>query len=614
MQALIIIEAHGKIPAWSRIMSSLGVPAKILATSGHLFRYPSSLYPLGIKISKGQAVDISRTVRPEIEARIVAALRARDEGSEIIIATDDDPEGDVIALDVMRLIVNLDPMLLDDCLRVRPNAITRSGIDAAIKAARRDGGGIDDLMSRAVAGRTRAMTDRWMGASLSRVAGTGCGRVRAGLLGTVYCWARSPDLLRGLPETGEITLQARSGAGGLPFTAQIPLAGGAQDILAGLAKRYRGRLIPGHVTPMRSAGAAIAPRFSKITPFNTGDALAYASRFYGVSPKQAMRGLQDAYMAGRISYPRTDNRTMSQATASTVVQITRVCGIKDASVDIAGAFPHAPGADGMTAHEGIFPTPRMTSDALEKFRVLVRKPVQKLDPTHPGSVEDLMVVLVARRAFEAMRPNEMAPGVFHPRAGSDLSPEEIRALDDLEWLRPAGMSAPWARHATTDIRIWPMASVILEGMMIEGIGRPSTWASHAEQAVSSGHFSIPSPGALPRPTPEGVRILKALPRGVWSPATCRMIEKAMADLAPGENPGADILNRMRNRIDVWFRSIDGDVRKVLVDMLKSESDGAPGAAAGSSAERRQEPVISGEEIDPDLAIYDDPGDLIEDFG
>lgn len=594
MQALIFIEAHGKIPTWSRIADQLDLKAEIVATAGHLFRFPDSLYPLGIRISRGQAIDAARKPRPEIDRRIRSALRAHPRGAEIYIATDDDPEGDVIALDVMRVIVDVDPMLIDSCLRLRPGAITREGVETSLKQARSTQGGIDDLVSRAVAGRTRALTDRWMGATFSRMAQAGCGRVRAGILGAALAWEKSPDLARRLPETGEITLQARSDAGGLPFTAHIPLRGDIPPALAAVARRYARRLIPGHVAPMRSAGAAVAPRFSGISPFNTGDALAYASRFHGIGPRKAMKGLQNAYMNGRISYPRTDNNTLTAPSAALVVQAARVCNLRDVEMRHAGRHTHSESPDGITAHEAIYPTPRMTKDDLDKFRDLVRKPIPTIDPEDDEAVEDLMVTLVARRAFEALRPDTLAPGVFHPREGSDLTEEEREALSDLDWFRPEGPAMPWGRQQSTGLRIWPLSSVLVDGMMIEQIGRPSTWASHADQVEVSEQIEIPSPGALPRPSPKGKRILKALPRGIWTPAACRMIEATMGVQAEGEDPGADITHRMRSRVDVWFSGVSLEVRTALVAQLKAEAEG------GSRAPAETLTSLTLEDVDPGL--------------
>ncbi len=299
-------------------------------------------------------------------------------------------------------------------------------------------------------------------------------------------------------------------------------------------------------------------------------------------------------MKGRISYPRTDNRTISPASAAQVVQAARVCGLRDVDMRYAEKHAHTDDNDGITAHEGIYPTPRMTKDDMDRFRDLVKRPIKDLDVTDTQQVEDLMVILVARRMFESLRDGDMAPGVFHPREDSDLTEAEREALADLEWTRPAGQSLPWGRSQSTALRIWPLASVLVEGMMIEAIGRPSTWASHADQVENSGQIVIPGLGALPEPSPQGLRILKALPRGIWNPDTCRMIEHTMSIKAADENIGADITHRMRARVDVWFSGISQEVRSALVEMLKSESE-ATGRAPSKAVEKIR-PI----DVDPDL--------------
>ena len=569
MTALIFIEAHGKISTWSRVAENLGLSARIVATSGHVCRFPGTLWPVGVSLIAGQAVDTLRKPAIETEERIRAALRECPTDAEIIVATDDDPEGDVIALDILRIIADHDPLLIDRCLRVRPGALTRDAVERALTRARAADGGLADLMDRAVPGRTRALSDRWMGASFTRRTRTGCGRVRAGILGSAFLWQKSPDMTRGLPETGEITFQVRSESGGLPFGAQLRLRGTVPPVLAALAQRYAGRPLPGIVRPLRSVGAAVAPRFRDVAPFNTGDALAYAERFHAIGPRAAMRGMQDAYMKGRISYPRTDNRTISEQSAGSLVQAARACGLNDVSMEEAGRHRHLDTTEGVTSHEGLYPTPRMTRQDVDRFRMLLLKPIRAVDPENRQQVEDLMVTLIARRAFEALREERYEAGVYHPDAG-ELTAEEVAALDGLDWTRATGRALPWSRAQLTGLRLWPLASVLVDGMMIEGLGRPSTWAAHADQVAGSGQLEVPSPGALPQPSPQGRHVLKALPRGIWSPAVCRMIEEAMSVPAPGEDPGGDITQRMRARVDAWFSRVSPEVQEALVGILKSD--------------------------------------------
>lgn len=571
-RALIIIEAPGKIRAWERATRAIGVAATIVTTRGHMARFPDRLVPFGVRFEGGRAVDEARTPSPAIVARIEAALRDLPVSAEVLIATDDDPEGDVIALDVFRVLIGHDRSLIARLRRVRARSVTVSGISTAMEAAERDPG-ISDLFLRAVPGRARAISDRWIGSAFTELAGSGCGRVRAAMLGAALLWTGQPSLVRAIPETGEITLTARSDPMGLPFTAHLPLHGAVPAALRAVAERYRGRMIPGHVTPMASLSAAIAPRIGDVQPFNTGDAIAYAARFHGVSPKVAMRGLQNAYMGGRISYPRTSGRHLSEQSAEMLVETARACGVSGARSDLARRHLPRPEEDG--AHEALHPTPERLQADLLRLRGVVRRAHPNMNLNSEEEVEDLMVGLVARRSFDALRSIELMPGVWHNRDGSDLTPDEVEALDTLDWLRPSGPAVPWSNAMSTGFRAWPLTSVLIDGMMIEGVGRPSTYAVHAESICGSGQLMTPFPGGLPQLTPEGRRVLKKVPREALLPETCRAIERALSSGSEAEAGVMDLTRLIRMRIDTWMAAAPEPFRAPLIEHLMRVSRVGP---------------------------------------
>lgn len=578
-QALIIIEAPGKVRAWERAARKIGFAATLVTTRGHMSRFPDRLTPFGVRFESGRAVDEARVPNPVIVDRIEQALIDLPHNTEVLIATDDDPEGDVIALDVFRTLIRFDRSLVDRVRRVRARSVTVAGITDAIGQATKDPG-IADLFLRAVPGRARAISDRWIGSAFTELAGTGCGRVRAALLGAALLWRADPSLLRGVPETGELTFSARSDPTGLPFFARVPLHGSVPDALRSVAERYKGRLIPGHVRPMASLSAAIAPRVGDVVPFNTGDALAYAGRFYGVSPQAAMRGLQNAYMAGRISYPRTSGRHLSEASCALVTQAARACGVVGVSEE--NAKRHLPDRERAGAHEALHPTPELLQADLQRLRSTARRAHPATGHRTDEEIEDLMVGIVARRAFDAARVIDLAPGVWHNRDGSDLTPEEVEALDGLDWVRPAGPAAPWSNHMSTGFRSWPLSTVLIDGMMMEEVGRPSTYALHAESISGSGQLRIPSPGELPELTPKGARIVKRVPKEALLPTTCRAIERALATGAPQDREVPDLTRLIRTRIDGWVGAAPESFRSPLVDHLMriNESDPYNGETEG----------------------------------
>jgi len=581
-RVLIIIEAPGKVRAWERAARKMGIAASVVTTRGHMSRFPDRLTPFGVRFEGGRAVDEGRVPNPFILNRIETALTDLPYNARILIATDDDPEGDVIALDAFRALISTDRSLIDRIHRVRARSVTVAGITEAMMRAERDPG-ISDIFLRAVPGRSRAISDRWIGSAFSELAGTGCGRVRAALLGAALLWRAEPSLLRGVPETGEITFTARSDPTGMPFFARLPLNGSVPAPLRAVAQRYKGRLIPGHVRPMASLSAAVAPRIGDVTPFNTGDALSYAGRFYGVSPKEAMRGLQSAYMAGRISYPRTSGRHLSEASCALVVQSARACGVVGVSDDLARRHLPVPSEEG--AHEAIHPTPELLQADLHRLRSTVRRAPTPQGVRTDEEVEDLMVGLIARRAFDAARQIDLAPGVWHNRDGSDLTDEEVEALEGLDWLRPAGTAAPWSNHMSTGFRPWPLSAILIDGMMMEGVGRPSTYALHAETICSSDQLRIPSPGELPELTPKGSRVVRRVPKEALLPTTCRAIEGALSSEGRGEAEIMDLTRLIRMRIDGWVGAAPESFRAPLVEHLLRITQSGPDQFETKEAEK-----------------------------
>lgn len=595
MQAVVIIEAHGKIRAWSRILRDIGISASIVATGGHLSAFPDSLFPIGISLETGSPLDVTRRPDPERLSRLLASVREAPKGARIFIATDHDIEGDVIALDVIEALLAEERALVDRIHRLRPAAITSEGVRAALAAATPLRASASRTVNDAIQGRARAVSDRWIGAAFSRLAGLPVGRVRSALLGAVFLLGRAPSLLRGRPETGEITFQARAASGGRPFFARIPLTGQEDPDRIGhlirLARRYEGGLVPGVVRIPMSLSAAVAPRYGAVRPFNTGDILVHAARHHGVSVEQGMRGLQDAYLQGFSSYPRTESREISRESAARVVRLGYSCGLENLDAD---HLALSDGSDLSIAHEGLHPVPTMTSDNMDRLRTLVRRPI----PAAPDgsrsreAVTDIMVTLIARRAFESAREITLQRGHWRRDNGAGVSEEDAQLLEDLEWFREDGFAFPWSRDLVTKLRQWPMQAVLLEVMVQEGLGRPSTYAAHVGVAMGSGDLEPGVFPAPPRPTEQGLTSLKRTPSTIWNPATCRMIEAALenAENMLLEDQSWPLQERARHRVLAWFGRLPEEIQDTLMAAL---ADGRSGRTRGLALSQPEVAEIDG---------------------
>ncbi|MEP3667722.1 MAG: DNA topoisomerase [Roseibium sp.] len=608
MRALIFIEAHGKAKAWSTISSGLGLDVRVVPTGGHFCRFPSTLTPIGISLKKGQKIDFSRTPTGDVRERILSEIDKVPADTPLIIATDNDVEGDVIALDIVELVMEERRPRAIQLMRALPGAITAEGVRKSMSNLTPVGKDFKRLVNSAIQGRARAVSDRWIGASFSRQAGIPVGRVRSAIVGMTYLWNAAPQYTKGLPETGEITFQARGGMGGKPFQARVSLTGGPLDKnvsrLIAIAERYTNRLIPGIVRPRQSLSAAVAPRFGSVEPFNTGDALAYAARHYGIRPVEAMRGLQDAYLAGKVSYPRTESREVGIETAGLTSRLGAACGLP-------GLDPYylaSPEPTGGRTHEALHPVSGIRAQDIEALRTLVKKNIPRKAEYEREEVQTIMTMMVSRRAFEACREVTLEVGNWSEDnlpASSDLDPKDIEVLRDLEWERETTPSFPWGRSLMTGFRAWPMDSVILDGMMTEEIGRPSTLAAHVNTAMNSGDIVPGAPGALPAPSPQGISSLKRTPKAIWNPATCRMIEMHLENAGDFLNEGDGSLHaRARIRVGAWFQNVPDQIQGTLMAALRDEQDaGKPGSVSmsASAPETASADEASVYEMNPDLA-------------
>lgn len=581
MQALIIIEAQGKAQAWTRITEAIRMPSLVVATGGHICHFAKQLTPLGIDIRKGKTLDFGRKPDPEKARAILAAVEAVPETCPIVIAMDNDVEGDVIAYDVVEVILSHYPSRASRMVRVRPGPITREGIRASLASATRISG--RKIVADAIHGRARAVTDRWIGATFSRLAGVPVGRVRSAVLGATLLLNRAPERLSARPETGEITFQARSAMGGRPFIARVALTGSEEASqvrkLVRLARRHSGLLVPGSVRPLQSLSAAVAPRVGTVRPYNTADALAYASRHYGVASSAAMRGLQDAYQDGIISYPRTDSRDLSTESASKVVMLGFSCGLTGLQADVLsseGRLGHDGGVTIPGTHEALHPVMALSTMNSDRLRQLIRKPIRVPEGGwQRAEVRDLMAALVARRAFEAAREIALEPGNWRPDNVDGVSEEDAKLLKGLEWQREIGFNYPWSRNLITGVRSWPMEAVLLELMASEGLGRPSTYAGHLRTATQSGDIEQADFPAPPRPSPSGMTALRKTPHAVWDPATCRMIEAVMENPGNimGEDTSGTLGERARHRVLTWFTRVPEEMRVPLEAALRAGQSG-----------------------------------------
>lgn len=514
----------------------------MIASNGHISSFPDSLEELGLAfaIVKGRR-QIREVGRKDLDAPRHAILEAaRKTSGRIFIATDEDDEGDVIAWDICRQILVDNWSLAPSVFRLRPRALTPSGISRAIASAERLIVRPDDMALAAIPGRVRAAFDRWTGHALSEP-GLPAGRVRSAVIGLCASGFRV--------ETGEIVFRARSATGGPPFIARVALSAPAAPHLKRLADKVGTNFVPGTVRVMTTLHSAAAVRVGTPTPINTAQAIITAVRHHGLSSVRATAGLQSAYQAGMISYPRVSaNEISSQSLGDTSI----IAGHAGFGADF-DPRPLSSVRVGRQSHEAIHPLLGGGATA-DRWRDLLNLSAQE-----PASDADRMASIVAKATIEAGMGRQLAPGSWD-------GPDEFKDLGELDWVQERGPRPTWSRNLDAGVRYWPFEAVIVDLMASNGLARPSTFAFHAEKLAHGGELEVPEAGEMPRPTPKGRAAIEGRAGDLAKPGMNAALEQIFGRLA-APSQSASIPEWISARLAEAWTLLSSETKSRLMEVL-----------------------------------------------
>ena len=569
MSMIVITESAQRLRAWYRAVRPMGFHPKGVVSAGLAFRYPGDLDLLGFRFDETGVQEFGRLPHGKFVKRFQGTLETLPADTTILIATDDDQEGDVVAFDAAQMIQAHAPSLLSRTVRVRAASMDsddlRSAAEAAIAQAGRTPAGEHPLLARmqraAAPGRARAVLDRWIGGAYSYDGGAPCGRVKAAALGAVRLWNERPEALRAIPEIGEIRLRVAADDGGAAFTARIPLHGPVPSDFESLLAWHHGAEVPGRIVTARPAGAAVAPRDGRTALLNTGDAIVEAARDHGLNVLAAMNGLEFGYHLGKTSYPRTAGRHVSEAVARQMADFAQTFGVPDLPDSLQEWSAPAPG-DG--PHDALHPTRRLTARDVEGHFAAKRR--------RRGSTS-IMMGIISERCFEAMRRNPLSWGSYRPDPGCGLSEAEIATLEELVWTRSEAEPLHEAEPPGTELRWWPLDSIMVELMMSEEIGRPSTWANHGHALKVSGWLEPGRDGSPPTLSPRGRDILSRLPPEAADPETSRHIQRILEDVPCGPEGTLDapLPQVIAERIDAARAAFEGMDARLRAEMRRDDA-------------------------------------------
>lgn len=294
-------EAFYKIPYYL-FTGVEGDPSVCVGLKGHVVQvdFPPE-YADWRKVEPKALID-APLVKTETAKSVVRAVKKLAvDATSLIIATDFDREGELIGLEALNLTLEENPKLVRKVRRARFSALTKGEITRAFSE-------LDHLSEPlARAGEARQDIDLIWGATLTRFVSLATsrlgsqflsvGRVQSPTLALIA--AREKERKAFVPEAFWV-VKVELDAEGRRFAAVHKEERFTDEVRATAV--FEKLVGPGKVTAVKQTSRKV----QRPAPFST-TSFTSAATSLGFGAAAAMRVAEDLYMAGHISYPRTDN-------------------------------------------------------------------------------------------------------------------------------------------------------------------------------------------------------------------------------------------------------------------------------------------------------------------
>ena len=570
MSTLVIVESPTKART---IRNYLPSGYRVEASMGHVRDLPQSAsdIPANVKGQKWAQLGVNVEadfeplyIVPQDKKKIVKELKdALKEADELLLATDEDREGESISWHLLQLLKPNVPIK-----RMVFHEITEEAIRDAITNCRQ----VDERLVRAQ--ETRRILDRLVGYTLSpllwkKIAwGLSAGRVQSVAVRLLVRRERERRAFRqgsywdlkavlametatGTTSQFEaklITLAGRRLATGADFdesTGQITAGRSVVLLNEADARALQARLNTQQWTVSEQEERPVTRKPSP--PFTTSTLQQEANRKLGLSARDTMRTAQSLYEQGYITYMRTDSvHLSSQAIAAARSCVEEKYGAEYLSPQIRQYTTKSKGAQ--EAHEAIRPagssfrTPQQTGLKERELRLydLIWKRTVACQMAEARQTQITVQIQVEDAGFRASGKRIDFPGFF--RAYVEGSDDPDAAIENQEVILPAMQVGdhPACRnleaigHETQPPARYTEASLV-KMLESEGIGRPSTYASIISTIIDRGYAQLNNNALTPTFTAFAVTGLleKHFPDLVDTGFTAKM-ERTLDDISTGE--------------------------------------------------------------------------------
>ncbi len=571
MSTLVIVESPTKART---IRNYLPSGYRVEASMGHVRDLPQSAseIPAGVKGEKWAQLGVNVEsefeplyVVPQDKKKIVKELKeALKNVDELVLATDEDREGESISWHLLQLLQPKVPIK-----RMVFHEITQEAIQEAIRNCR----DVDERLVRAQ--ETRRILDRLVGYTLSpllwkKIAfGLSAGRVQSVAVRLLVTRERQRRAFRrGAYWDLKATLEAQGTGqeGRAAFEARLVSLGGTKVASGSDFDEATGQVTAGRNVVLLSQADArslqdrIRDRPWTVSnleerpvtrkpspPFTTSTLQQESNRKLGLSARDTMRVAQSLYEQGYITYMRTDSVNLSkQAITAARSCVQEMYGTPYLSPEPRQYSTKSKGAQ--EAHEAIRPagssfrTPQQTGLKDRELRLydLIWKRTVATQMAEARQTNITMQIQVEDAGFRASGKRIDFPGFF--RAYVEGSDDPDAAIEDQEIIlprlqvgdTPSCSDLEAIGHETQPPARYTEASLV-KTLESEGIGRPSTYASIIGTIIDRGYAQMVANALVPTFTAFAVTSLleKYFPDLVDTSFTARM-ERTLDDISTGE--------------------------------------------------------------------------------
>ncbi len=518
---LVIVESPTKAKTISRFLPR---DYQVKASMGHVRDLPASAAEIPEKY-KGEpwsrlGVDVEHDfdplyVIPDKKRKLITELKAAlKEADELILATDEDREGESIGWHLQEVLKPKQPVR-----RMVFHEITREAIEQALRETR------DIDLDLVHAQETRRILDRLVGYTVSpllwrKIAPKlSAGRVqsvavrllvlrereRRAFVAGQYWDLRAflnkrPDQPNHRFEATLVAVGGKRVATGRDFDEQTGQIAAGKDVLLlnqQEAETLRQRLLTGQwvIAEVEEKDATRAP----YAPFTTSTLQQEANRKLGLSARETMRLAQNLYENGYITYMRTDSVNLSEEAINAARRrIREMYGEEYLSPSPRRYQTRT--ANAQEAHEAIRPAgdQMMPADSLplegrEKslYDLIWKRTVASQMANARLKLRTVMIE-VADAVFRASGRTVIFPGFF--RAYVEGSDDPEAALESQEQPLPAlvvGEQVDCRELEAVGHETQPPAryteATLVKALEAEGIGRPSTYATIIDTIQQRGY-------------------------------------------------------------------------------------------------------------------------------